>query len=644
MPLPVAIFSADHVCSALSPRTAPLCRKPFSHDRVKKLHVEPPETDAGRDLLHRLAFAFDADTDEQTRISDDLKTWLEGRHEDDHLPLRKAWAAFKIYNKMSERRQHDKRIIRSFGRQVLELTQDAELKSDTHTAVESSLLAQISELTAANPLPPPPEPVPLDRFPAFARPAAESKEGYDGYFTPGRPLFDVFPTADPPATDKGKGKSKQPQQPLDLFINTTGNVIIPGATPSQRVVPNAEEVNNHAYHTHAPASAYVDGYGNGFDRGYGAATGEVPSWYAAALAHEAANEPDHNHASTSAYQLPPRAEEVQESLEDAIGGLRLWGGGAAAAIAQPASRAPDPAQPTSPVRRRHAYMAPPPPPSSHTSTIDDTSVSSRTDTSYARPSALRRSTVQLDGHLPAGPSHAPSAWQPANAPTTHHDATVRFDAQAQDRDGNPSMTQEAIARRQRHERTRANRQSYSSWGTVHTNDSPATRGSMSDLGEIANFPLMGQGPAQRYSMASSSGVLDRQFVSTPTQDTAPTLPLGFTAAPPAPAQRPGPAHSYSLPGNALPTLEDVVHHDPNSTLQRATHTNNRQRTVPRRFSQVPATSEFGMVIPNEQAPMDNALGLDLGMDARAGLTITAPTPRVQMGHFIRSWSLDPASR
>ncbi|KAJ6519639.1 hypothetical protein C8R45DRAFT_28983 [Mycena sanguinolenta] len=132
---------------SVEPPNCPLCRKAFYHDRVKKLHVEPPESDAGRDLLHRLALAFDADTDDQTRISEDLNTWLEGRHEDDHLPLRKAWAAFKIYNKMSERRQQDKRIIRRFERQILELTQDAELKTDTHTAVESSLLAQISELT-----------------------------------------------------------------------------------------------------------------------------------------------------------------------------------------------------------------------------------------------------------------------------------------------------------------------------------------------------------------------------------------------------------------------------------------------------------------------------------------------------------------
>ncbi|KAF8213255.1 hypothetical protein K438DRAFT_1803669 [Mycena galopus ATCC 62051] len=578
---------------------------------------------------------------------------------------------------MSERRLQDRQKIRRSERQIQQLIEETEQRSDTHQAVEASLLAQVSELTACiadleaqvnplrtelakyqhkvNPLPAPPEPVPLDRFPAFARAAAESKEGYDAYFTPGRPLYDLFPQAEPPPTDKGKGK--QPQR--DLFVNTTGNVIIPGATPSQRVIPTSEdatnhahhtasiygqrvseEVTNHAYHTPAPASAYVDGYANGYGEGYGAANGvngdQYPSWYAQAQAYEA-NTINHNHASnhasTSAYQLPPRAVNPQDSLENAIGNLRLSGSGAAqAAIAQPMSRPVESAQATTPVRRRHAYIAPPP---SHTSTVDDASISSQAGTSHMRPSAFRRSTVQLDGHLTNGLGHAPSAWQLANAPpTAHQDVTVRFDIQARDRDENARMTD----RRARQERTRQNRQSYSSWGTVHTNDSPATRGSMSDLEDMPNFPHMRPPPtqpSQRNSTASSEGILGHELVTTPRQDSM--RPLGFAAGP-APAQRPAHTHSYSLPGNAVPTLEDVVSYDPNSSLQRTTHVNNRQRTVPRRFSQLPAASEFGMVAPAEQTPVENALGLDLGVDAHAPPLITAPTPRVQMGGFLRSWS------
>ncbi|KAF7339805.1 RING-type domain-containing protein [Mycena venus] len=645
---------------SVEPTNCPLCRKAFNRERIKKLHVEPPESDAERDLLHRLALAFDAETDAQARISDDLNSWLGGRPEDDHLALRKAWAAFKIYNKMSERRQQDKQKIRRSERQIQQLIEDGEYKTDTHKAVESSLLAQVSELTAqiadleaqvnplrnelakyqhtANPLPPPPEPVPLDRFPTFARAAAESKEGYAAYFTPGREPPDLFPSAEPAATDKGKGKGKGKAL---LFINPTGNVIIPGATPSQRVIPGSDDAIHHAYHTHAPASAYVDGYASGYGQGYGAANGATDT-----DTHYDYNYAS-NHASTSAYQLPPRTEQSGDSLENAIGSLRLWGGGAAeAAIAQPVSRPHDSAQPV----RRHA-IAPPP---SHTSTADDVSISSQTGTSYARPSAFRRSTVQTDGHHSNGHAHAPSAWHPpsiyANAPPMHHDAMVRFDMQAQDRADREPITQESTARRATHERNRLNRQSYSSWGTVHTNDSPATgtRGSMSDLGEIANFPLIAQAPERRNSVSSQEEILDRELVATPRQDGARGTLLGFTAEVaqmPALAQRPAHAHSYSLPANALPTLGNgdaqPLSYDSNNSLQRVTRMNNRQRAAPRRFPQLPAnTSEFGQAeVP---PPMANALGLDLGMEAAPAPMITAPTPRVQMGHFLRSWSLDPA--
>lgn len=53
-------------------------------------------------------------------------------------------------------------------------------------------------------------------------------------------------------------------------------MIIPGASPSHRVVPG-EDATSHAYHTHAPASTYVDGYANGFGQGYGAANAGLTS-------------------------------------------------------------------------------------------------------------------------------------------------------------------------------------------------------------------------------------------------------------------------------------------------------------------------------------------------------------------------------
>ncbi|KAJ7900153.1 hypothetical protein B0H14DRAFT_1551671 [Mycena olivaceomarginata] len=78
----VHIFCRNCLLS-IEPPNCPLCRRPFNQDRIKKLHVEPPDPDPERDLLHRLALAFDADTDEQARISDDLNAWLTGRPEDD---------------------------------------------------------------------------------------------------------------------------------------------------------------------------------------------------------------------------------------------------------------------------------------------------------------------------------------------------------------------------------------------------------------------------------------------------------------------------------------------------------------------------------------------------------------------------------
>ncbi|KAJ6574925.1 hypothetical protein B0H19DRAFT_619302 [Mycena capillaripes] len=538
--------------------------------------------------------------------------------------------------------------IRRFERAIQQLNEESDFHRDTHQAVESSLLAQVSNLTAqiadleaqvnplrdelskyqqavnqilprSNPLPPPPEPIPLDRFPPFARATAESKDGYAAYFTPGRAadLFPInLPPADPPAgtsADKGKGKAKQP--PYSMYVNPTGNVIIPGATPSQRVIPGDDAAEN-PYYSHAPASAYVDGYASGYGQGYGAANAGMA--------------PDTNHASTSAYQLPPH--EHDDSLEETFAGsLRLSGMPSAseAAIAPVVSRPPESAPAIVPPRRRPAYFAAP----SHASTADDTSISSQADTSYMRPSALRRSTVQLDGHLSNG--QAPSAWhQPpiyAYAPPAHpahYDATVRFDTQAQD--ANPPPTHETTARRAVQDRQRVNRQSYSSWGTVHTNSPAGTRGSLSEIGDIANFPRAPAFPANE--------ILERGLVATPRQE--------FDAPPPEHA-RPGHVHSYSLPRNAFPILEnaDAAAAYDASSLQRATH-NNRQRTVPRRFSQLPTgVSEFGeapLMMPAEPPPIQNALGIEFGVEAASGPpAITAPTPRVQLTHMMRSWSLDP---
>ncbi|KAJ7706376.1 hypothetical protein B0H17DRAFT_1326041 [Mycena rosella] len=587
----------------VEPTNCPLCRKAFNRERIKKLHIDRPEIDPEADLLHRVAFAYEAEDDTKLQLSTDIEAWLTGRPDDDHLALRKSWAAFQAHTKLAEKRAIDKRKIKRCEHILNQRIQENEEDRDTFKAIESSLRDQVSQLTAYvflfpaassltcavvfpsrqmadleaqvnplrleltklqhlsryqhtnNPLPPPPEPIPLDRFPAFARATAESAEGYAAYFTP----------------DDGKGK--QPVYNNIYQQNPTGNVIIPGATPSQRVIPT--EVPN--------------GYANGgFGLGYGAASTGV--------------EADANYASTSAHQLPPPPQPDEEvSLENVLGTMRIYGAAtASAAIAPVVPRPPDSAPGTMPLRRRPAYVAP-----SHTSTEDDV-----------------RSTVQIDGQAPSARQPPPIYAAPA-----HSDALVRFQAQ----DGGQAVANDATERRAAHERHRTNRRSYSSWGTVHTNpaeNSPAgTRGSMSEIGDLANFPLMPSGDARRTSTSSLGEMLDRGLSSTPRPEDA--RPLGFREAAPV---RPG--HVHSQPLSSLEMADATRAYDANS-LQRANRTDRRSA----RFSQLPAgtPTEFGMAA--EPPPIQNALGLDLGMAAAAEpLAITAPTPRVQTTHYLRSWS------
>ncbi|KAJ7169698.1 hypothetical protein C8R46DRAFT_1089695 [Mycena filopes] len=492
----------------VEPTNCPLCRKAFNRDRIKKLHVDSPETDVERDFLRRFALAFEGDQSTGIQFSLELEAWLAPRSEDDHLTLRRALTAFRVYNRLKSG---------ALSLSSESVSQESESARDTFKAIEASLLTQVSELTACipllllcsssdapqiadleaqvfplrselakyqyttNPLPAPPEPPPSPRR---ATPA---------YFTPaGAP--GLFPV-DPPV-ENGKGKGKQRQQMYEL---PAGNLIIPGATPSQRVIP-IDDVNGHAYHTHAPASAFVDGYGSGFGLGYGTANAGLPP--------DANYASTSNHPSTSSYQYV-RPTDRDDPLETAMGGLQLWGMPSAS----------------------EAAVAP-------------------VVTPLSNPTATLTN------------GHAPTPWQPPPsiyAPSS--DAPVRFNTE----DNPPLTAHESIARRAVRER---NRQSYSS---------------MSDLG-LANFPQPG---GRRNSVSSTDGGWPRSRPAEPA-------------------------------------------YDANAALQRSTRVNNRQRTVPRRFSQLPTgASEFG-------------LGLEAAVPVGHG-QITAPTPRVGMTSFLRSFSHSDSS-
>ncbi|KAJ7102117.1 hypothetical protein B0H15DRAFT_312598 [Mycena belliarum] len=132
----------------VEPTNCPLCRKAFNRERIKKLHVDRPELDMESDLLQRVALNFDALPPTKAQLSIDLGAWLAGRPEDDHIALRKAWAAFQVYDTLSERKAHDKQKIKRFERMLAQRNEENEYDRDTFKAVESSLLAQVSQLTA----------------------------------------------------------------------------------------------------------------------------------------------------------------------------------------------------------------------------------------------------------------------------------------------------------------------------------------------------------------------------------------------------------------------------------------------------------------------------------------------------------------
>ncbi|KAJ7071206.1 hypothetical protein C8F01DRAFT_1109541 [Mycena amicta] len=604
--IPCGHIFCENCLRNVEPSNCPLCRRPFAEDRKKRLYVELPEPDVARDWMDRVLVSFEADSDEKARLSIELETWLGGQAEDNHVPLRKAWSAFNAYTRLLQRKRQDRETIKSRETE-LRLKDDETVRAhEAFQADKSALLARVSELSEQvsqlkaqmdplrselaryqhtnNPLPRPPEPLDLSRFPSFARPAAESADGFAAYLASNR--GSMFPST----SSKRKEKSRQqdsprsppsPFSPGQLNIGRNSNVIIPGATPSQRVIPSPDIIPGHAYITHIPASAYVNGYSTGYDEGYNAAN------------MNGTTAP--NYASTSAHKLPsrrPAAFEQDDSLEEAIGSLQLSGVPAASAAIASAYRPFD-------SRRYPTHVYP-----SHGSERSTASSLS------SRPSSVRRSTVQVDGQLRS--TQPPPIYAAPIVPTDNRFRT-------------PPPNDPHPVRRETHQQHRPNRQSYSSWGTVHSNapNSPeGTQGSLGVLGDLLNFPNAG---ARGNYVTEEWPILDRGLVSTPRMDDE--LPLGFTR--PTAEPRAAHGHSYSVPGPALAMVPETYTH--------SSHENNRSRAIPRPFSQRLA-AELGMA-----SPMENALGLELGLDPYH-TTINAPTPRVQLAPYFNSWNLNAASR
>ncbi|KAH7915531.1 hypothetical protein BJ138DRAFT_1141534 [Hygrophoropsis aurantiaca] len=193
---------------SLAPSACPLCRKAFQPDRVKKLHVAgPPEVDDSseeiynarlQDLLQRVALVSGENEPEENvvQVVTEVENWLATQSDDPDFarPLRAAVAALQRYKALLDSNARDKIEFRRLRTQFRSSRRTAEHDSKTSRAVEESLLTRIQEIenentfdlrlqisrlqteldslrsaqpryrNTSNPLPPPPEPLPLDRF------------------------------------------------------------------------------------------------------------------------------------------------------------------------------------------------------------------------------------------------------------------------------------------------------------------------------------------------------------------------------------------------------------------------------------------------------------------------------------------------
>lgn len=71
---------------SVHPPNCPLCRKPFLTDRIKKLHVDKPDSvDDVRqaEFLQRLILAWDASDEELLVLLTQIEEWLNSKDEDE---------------------------------------------------------------------------------------------------------------------------------------------------------------------------------------------------------------------------------------------------------------------------------------------------------------------------------------------------------------------------------------------------------------------------------------------------------------------------------------------------------------------------------------------------------------------------------
>ncbi|TFK18443.1 hypothetical protein FA15DRAFT_627904 [Coprinopsis marcescibilis] len=182
--------------TAVVPPKCPLCRKNYDPERLKKLHVDrldgvdAEDTKEG-EYLQRVALSFDAPEEQLQELVQELDDWLRDRLPDTCQPLRKARLALDKYQDLRFTGIESKREISGLKEDLNNLRRTMDVEKEQSKLIECQLLRKKEELEIQldsykteleqlraemqrrtnhrNPLPPPPQPVSFERYPAFSK-------------------------------------------------------------------------------------------------------------------------------------------------------------------------------------------------------------------------------------------------------------------------------------------------------------------------------------------------------------------------------------------------------------------------------------------------------------------------------------------
>ncbi|KAF4607298.1 hypothetical protein EYR38_001359 [Pleurotus pulmonarius] len=546
---------------AVVPSSCPLCRKAFAPDRIKKLHVDRPENvDPGQgdetretELLRSLSLSWGENTPQEDieALTGEVSTFLENKADDVCIALRKARDGILQYHKLQKKREKDRTTLMTMNRLLKTTIERAEEDSRLSKSIEESLILErdrfktqvtcsecatvIEKLKAdlakyqytTNPLPKPPEPVPIDRYPAFARAAAaglrsvsdphvplspkhqsngtSAERNANGASTSTRP-HEEYVSPDPTvraeiaARDRESAELQQAEearrreevarrkqkQPLynthrypatDTESSGKRSDLIPGASPNQRVIPSSSTALPHGLSGWSQPVASGASSSQGEPSGgadAAAPAGAYVAGYARGYGYGYNYAPSmktsvtHDGVLAMPYSQPLQHVVLEETPRV---GLGLYA-------------------PPSPNRHRdpeESLLQPP-----QTAPASTTTTSSRPH-GHHRSSRSRRDNTHVDGHA------TDSTVTPSSASSGAHRSRRRST-----RTGNsqqtPSTDSEAhVATPASH--TASDRESISSWGTVPSNQPPGSTGSsVADLG-LQWFP---PGTGVRTSASSDS--------------------------------------------------------------------------------------------------------------------------------------------